>query len=77
MNGSNSDSSKSNARGGNFPDRFRFRCPAQLPNAIRLAAERHAMTPTEYIRDTIVSGLKADDPHGLAATGGFANGDCA
>jgi hypothetical protein len=43
-----------------FTDRIRARCPAVLPPAIELAAAQSLMTPSEYIRRSIIERLKAD-----------------
>jgi hypothetical protein len=43
-----------------FTDSLRIRCPASLPNAIDRAAAKNLMTPSEYIRRSVIDRLRAD-----------------
>jgi hypothetical protein len=43
-----------------FQKLLQFRCPASLPPAINLAAAKHFMTASEYVRRSVIGRLKAD-----------------
>ena len=43
-----------------FTDRIRARCPAVLPPAIEIAAAQALMTPSEYVRRSVIERLKVD-----------------
>ncbi len=43
-----------------FSGRVEIRCPPALPRAIQEAAQRQMMTPTEYVRRSIIDRLVAD-----------------
>ena len=43
-----------------FTERMELRCPASLPPAINLAARRNFMTPSEYVRRSVIDRLRAD-----------------
>lgn len=43
-----------------FPEMIHVRCPSALPNLIEGAAQRQCMTPSEYIRLSLVERLKGD-----------------
>jgi hypothetical protein len=43
-----------------FPAFLRVRAPAELPTALQVAATRKFTTPSEYVRQAILSRLKAD-----------------
>jgi hypothetical protein len=43
-----------------FTDSLRVRCPPSLPVAIDLAAARALMTPSEYVRRSVIDRLKGD-----------------
>jgi hypothetical protein len=51
-----------------FTERVLIRCPASLPRAIDQAAAMNLMTPSEYVRRSVIDRLKADgiDPAQLA-----------
>jgi hypothetical protein len=53
-------SSEREKHGVRFTGRIRARCPAALPPAIEMAAAQALMTPSEYIRRSIIDRLKAD-----------------
>lgn len=52
-----------------FSERLMLRVPAVLPKAIEAAAARNLMTPSEYVRRSVIDRLRADgiDPSRLAA----------
>lgn len=54
-----------------YPERFELRLPKVLPRAIETAAARNLMTPSEYVRRSVIDRLRADgiDP---ATAGVFA-----
>lgn len=43
-----------------FTDSLRIRCPASLPDAIVRAAAKKLMTPSEYVRRSVIDQLKVD-----------------
>ena len=43
-----------------FQKLLQFRCPASLPPAINLAAAKHFMTASDYVRRSVIGCLKAD-----------------
>jgi hypothetical protein len=43
-----------------FTDSLRVRCPPSLPTAIDKAAAKRLMSPSEYVRRSIIDRLKAD-----------------
>ena len=43
-----------------FTDSLRVRCPPSLPVAIDLAAAKALMTPSEYVRRSVIDRLEAD-----------------
>ncbi len=43
-----------------FPDKLRLRVPRGLPAALRLAAQHHHTTPSEWARQTLLRGLAAE-----------------
>jgi hypothetical protein len=43
-----------------FTDRLQVRCPPALPEAITVAASRQMMTPSEYVRRSVIDRLRAD-----------------
>jgi hypothetical protein len=43
-----------------FTDRIRARCPPSLPPAISVAAARSLMSPSEYVRRSVIERLRAD-----------------
>ncbi len=45
---------------GRFPNLLQARCPKTLPPLIELAAESLCMTPSEYIRRSVIERLRAD-----------------
>jgi hypothetical protein len=51
-----------------FTSRLFVRCPSVLPLAVERAAVRQCMTPSEYVRRSVIERLKADgiDPAQLA-----------
>lgn len=51
-----------------FTERVLIRCPASLPPAISRAAAKNLMTPSEYVRRSVIDRLKTDgiDPAQLA-----------
>lgn len=62
-------SQKSTADSCQFSERLMLRVPAVLPKAIETAAARNLMTPSEYVRRSVIDRLRADgiDPSRLAA----------
>ncbi len=52
-----------------FTERFELLLPRVLPSAIRAAAARNMMSPSEYVRRSVIDRLKADgiDPSTMAA----------
>jgi hypothetical protein len=45
---------------GRFPSLLQARCPKTLPAIIERAAQSQCMTPSEYIRRSVIEGLRAD-----------------
>jgi hypothetical protein len=43
-----------------FQKLLQVRCPESLPPAINLAAAKHFMTASEYVRRSVIGCLKAD-----------------
>jgi hypothetical protein len=59
---------KSTTDAARFTESLRIRCPIALPRAIDKAAARNLMTPSEYVRRSVIDRLRADgiDPSALA-----------
>lgn len=48
------------SRDSRFPSEIKLRCPAVLPGLIDLAADRHCMTSSEYVRRCVIERLRED-----------------
>ncbi len=56
----NAASAAKEAKPGRFPNLLQARCPKTLPPLIERAAQSQCMTPSEYIRRSVVERLLLD-----------------